>query len=311
MMRFPGRRGTADQIDFHLYPLSFFETVSLYEPRLAGHFTEARASFQKNLDLPPSTLLESAPSDMETLYSFWERYLFTGGFITAINHYAKEKKVSKAVYRTYLQWVLGDLAKRGKREESARDLFGALIDRLASQITWHGLTSSTTIEHHQTIADYAALLERMDVLFVLQAFREDKMRGSPKKARKVHFFDPFIFHAIHAWVKYANDPFALASQIFEEKGKTLTALIEGTAAELARRRARTFYIKGETEVDLVLAEKEKFLPIEIKWSPLPKESDLRQLLKYKNGIVATRGRTIGRINGATILPTPLLALLLA
>ena len=61
----------------------------------------------------------------------------------------------------------------------------------------------------------------------------------------------------------------------------------------------------------MLAEKEKFLPIEIKWSPLPKESDLRQLLKYKNGIVATRGRTIGRINGATILPTPLLALLLA
>ena len=28
-MRFPGRRGRADEVDFHLYPLSFAETVHL------------------------------------------------------------------------------------------------------------------------------------------------------------------------------------------------------------------------------------------------------------------------------------------
>lgn len=310
MMRFPGRRGAADQADFHLHPLSFFDTVSLYEPGLAKSFIGARQLFCNTLEIPPPSILPYSSDEMDALYSLWERYLHTGGFIRAINNYASDRKISKTVYQTYLQWILGDLLKRGKREDYARDLFCALIERLGSQITWHNLAAFGAIEHHQTIADYIALLERMDVLTVYQAFREDKRRGSPKKARKVYFADPFIFHAVNAWVKNSKDPDALANQSLVPKNSALSSLVETTMNVLARRTFETYYIKGDGEVDMVLLGKKSFLPIEIKWSVSPNRNELKQLLKYKNGIVATRGRTIGTMEHLKVVPIPLLALFL-
>ena len=55
--RFPGRRGKADQVDFHLYPLSFRDYIALVEPRL----------------LKPKT------KDLESLYRLFSNYLQCGG----------------------------------------------------------------------------------------------------------------------------------------------------------------------------------------------------------------------------------------
>ena len=68
-MRFPGRRGSSDVVDFHLYPLSFFEFV--------------------NLKL--NTTEEPA---IDVLFQEFENYLSHGGFLTAINDQAKNDKIS-------------------------------------------------------------------------------------------------------------------------------------------------------------------------------------------------------------------------
>lgn len=315
MMRFPGRRGMANQTDFHLLPLSFYDFVNLQNVELASLFTKHKHQIvsEKDFDflMESETLPALSPTRMETLFSLWGRYLKTGGFLTALNKEEAGGVIPRAVYQTYIQWIVGDILKRGKNEELLREIVSGLIQRMGSQITWNTLASDLDVGHHLTVADYVAILARMDVLLVCKALREDKLRGAPKKAKKIHFLDPFIFHALHAWNFDHQDPDKLTLETLQEKEFLRNALIEGTLVSLATRSFKTFYIKGESEVDLALVSQRRFLPIEIKWSLTPKMGELKQILKYKQGIVATRSHQKGRLEHLIILPIPFLAMLLA
>ena len=57
------------------------------------------------------------------------------------------------------------------------------------------------------MADYINLLVLIDAVFVQEVLMEDKLAASPKKARKVMFTDPLIFHAIKAWLQPEKDPY--------------------------------------------------------------------------------------------------------
>ncbi|MBI2027726.1 MAG: ATP-binding protein [Deltaproteobacteria bacterium] len=308
MMGFPGRRGMAPQTDFHLYPLSYFEYTALHKKSWIDDFHPLREEFKNTLAIPFG--LNKHLPHLGELYSLWSTYLQTGGYLTALNSLHTHQTILPAVYRTYVQWVVGDMLKREKKEIYVHDIFQALIHRPASQITWNSLLSDVRIEHHQTIADYVYHLERMGVLLECPAFREDKFRAAPKKARKIHFQDPFIFHAMHGWIRDEKNPFELTQKTLSPENDWLAALVEGCIASLAARTFQTYYIKGEGEVDLALVSHQSFLPIEVKWSLTPKPAELKQLLKYKNGVVAYRGENIGFVSGAKVLPIPLLALLL-
>lgn len=310
MMRFPGRRGASGETDFHLFPLSFRETVRLYAPELAKMFDEVISEFRGTFKLPLSLPEVLKGGVVEKLYAFWDLFLVTGGFPLSINARAVSESIPRSAYQTYAQWIQGDLIKRGKNLDYARELLHGLIERLGSQVTWHSLAACVPIEHHQTIADYVSLLERMDVVQILGALREDKMHAAPKKARKIHFADPFIFHAVRFWCGGQREPFAEAREFVETKSKVLGHFIEGAVGSLGRRNHETYYLKAEGEVDLVLARRKSFLPIEIKWTPAPRREDLRQLAKYKNGLVAAKTMAVGKIDHMTIVPIPVLAMFL-
>ena len=85
-MRFPGRRGQSSKIDFHLYPLSFFEYVEL--------------------------LSQKANISNEKLFKLFKDYLVCGGYLTAINDFDKNGKINESIYLTYEQWIRGDFLKK-------------------------------------------------------------------------------------------------------------------------------------------------------------------------------------------------------
>ena len=180
---------------------------------------------------------------------------------------------------------------------------------MAKQITWNNLVNDVAIEHHKTIIDYVELLCRMDVLKVFLSLREDKMRASLKKAKKVCFSDPFIFHAMNGYVNQSDDIFELSNELVESASGLKNSLIEGTVAELFSRNWESYYIKAEGEVDLAIVKNKKFLPIEIKNSLVLDKKDLKQILKYKSGIVGYAGFKVGKFEHLDVIPIPLLALL--
>jgi hypothetical protein len=265
-MRFPGRRGMADKVDFHLYPLSLFEFVRL---KHKGCYN---------------------PSPELLLAEFETSYLKHGGFLTAINDYAKNQWIELATYRTYSDWVRGDFLKRGKLESYLIEIIRAIIKTYGSTISWNGLTKHTSISHHDTVRQYVELLESMDIVFIQYALLEDKLTAAPKKDKKIIFKDPFMYHALHEWV--------FSDRTERSEGDALIPyLAESSVISHYNRFYTCYYIKAEGEVDLAYIYENQFFPIEIKWRKQLRSVDIKQISKYKkNGLILNQNINEGKMN---------------
>lgn len=282
-MRFPGRRGKASVVDFHYYPLSFREVV----------FLKLGLTSEKEITL-------------EALYKEFEAYLVHGGFLTAINDMEQNKVISASTFTTYSDWIRGDMLKRGKQEHYLREIVLGVLKRYGSQVTWNSLAKDQAIDHPQTIYDYVTSLEEMDALFVQKALMENELAGAPKKARKIYFADPFIYHAMHAWIYPEIDPYK--SQILPQLAnpEKVSSWVESTAVTLYRRFYPTYYIKGnEGEVDIAYIDKKKFWPVEVKWANQVHSKDLKQLSKYPNSLLLTKTKEAGELGTVPTVPLPL------
>lgn len=291
-MTFPGRRGRASKVDFHLYPLSFCEFIEL-------------TACVANLENLQNNLENIAENDVANLFDAFNDYLLHGGYLTAINDYARTGSIANATLNTYADWIRGDMLKRGKQEHYLVEILQAIIKRYNTQITWNSLAKDLSIDHPKTVADYVELLGSMDAVFIQSALLEDKLTGAPKKARKVVFTDPFIFHAVRAWLWPQNDAFKsqMLTGIFNDSA-LVSGLVEACAVSLYRRHFPTYYIKSDGEVDIAYVKDNRFWPIEIKWTNQLHVKDLKQIMKYPNGIILTKNKQYGLFNGVKTIPLP-------
>ncbi len=292
-LRFPGRRGMADVVNFHLFPLSFKETVLLKSPAF---------------DL--KELSQVTPDLIDHLFAAFDEYLCHGGFLPAINGFATTKQISVATLTTYSEWIRGDILKRGKQEHFLKEILAAIIKRYTSQVSWNALAKDLSIDHPKTVADYAAQLEAMDTLFIQGALLEDKLTVAPKKGKKLIFTDPFIYHALKAWIIPSADPFNTQIKPCLADPELCAGLVEAAVASHFYRHYPTYYIKAEGEVDVAYVDSQRFWPIEVKWTSQLREKSLKQIMKYRNGRIWAKTKEPTMLGGLPIEPLAL-ALFLA
>jgi len=293
-MRFPGRRGIADRVDFHLHPLGFFEAV-----RLKGRFTS------KELEQLLNSETEPPGRWLDILFEEFESYLIHGGFLTAINDMARHNSILPATFSIYSDWIRGDVLKKGKQEHYLREILEAVQKRYGSQVTWNNLAQDLSIDHPKTVADYMALLESMEVVFIQAALAEHKLSGAPKKARRLMFTDPFIFHSIISWLSPCKDPFKDQIRPLLSNPEWASRLVEACAVILYGRKYPTYYIKAKGEVDIAYIDENRFWPIEVKWTGQLRPKDLKQIAKFPDGRILARTRQSGAIEGIPTEPLPL------
>jgi predicted AAA+ superfamily ATPase len=293
-MRFPGRRGNADTVDFHLHPLSFLETIKL-----------KKCFSQEELDQLMNSKTEPAALSVSKLFEAFNLYLIHGGFLTAINDMAKHETILPSTFATYSDWIRGDVLKRGKQEHYLREILEAIIKRYGSQVTWNALSRDLSIDHPKTVADYVALLESMDAVFIQFALVEDKLTAAPKKARKLMFADPFIFHAVRAWLNPGHDSYRRQVIPIVSDPNGSARLVEACMTTHYRRYFPTYYIKGKGEVDIAYVDQIRFWPVEIKWTRQIRPKDLKQIVKYRNSRILGKSQQFGNIHGVRVEPLPL------
>ena len=291
-MRFPGRRGVADEVDFHLYPLSFAETVHL----------------KGILDDEQQQSVQHAPSaeTVRILFTAFDEYLMHGGFLTAINDLSAHARILPATMRTYSDWIRGDVLKRGRHEHFLREIITAIIRRYCSQITWNNLLADLSIDHPKTVADYVQLLAAMDAAYIQSAIKEDLLCAAPKKAKKLLFTDPFIYHALNDWVspeRHRQDGYTLMMTTLADSVLT-GQLVESCAVSHCRRFYATYYIKAKGEVDIACVQGKRFQPIEVKWTSQLRPGELKQIRKYPNGRIWTKNSNSGEILGLPVTQLP-------
>ena len=289
--RFPGRRGQAERVDFHLHPLSFRELLQL-EGKLG------------RLDVYLEELSRMPENLIDSVYEAFSRYLLHGGYLTAINDLAEVHRIRRSTFATYSDWIRGDMLKRGRSETYLREVLGAIVRRYGTQVTWNALSRDLSVDHPRTIADYVALLERMDAVTVLPALLEHRLAAAPKKARKVIFSDSFILHAVRAWLTPVEDPFSQQAQSALGEPLWSSKIVEASVASILHRFHPTFYIKGQGEVDIAFVRDDRFWPIEIKWGSQLRPKSIKQIARYGNGEIWRRERSVGEVAGIKALPLP-------
>jgi predicted AAA+ superfamily ATPase len=285
--RFPGRRGVADQVDFHLYPLSFREVVNLkHGVEIVGQQLEKDAcTFLKN-----------------ELFAYMEH----GGYLTAINDMAKHQRILPATLRIYADWIRGDMLKHGKQDHYLREILSGIIKRYSSQISWNALSRDLSIDHPKTVSDYIDLLTCMDALFVQHALQMDKLIAAPKKARKVIFTDPFILHAARSWLKADAQPYESIIKPLIADAQWRGKLVESIVVNHFSRLQPTYYIKtSKGEVDIAIVHERNIFPIEIKWTSQLRSQDLKLVRNMPRSRVWANVSEQFDLDGMTIEPLPL------
>ena len=118
------------------------------------------------------------------------------------------------------------------------------------------------------------------------------------------FSDPFIFHAVRAWINPSRDPFEEQVKPALSDPEWSSRLAESVVATHYRRVFPTYYIKAEGEVDVVYVTGKRFWPIEINWTGQLRPKQLKQIRKYPNSLILTRSRQAGEIMGVPSRPLP-------
>lgn len=273
-MSFPGRRGNSAQTDFHILPLSFADYVALVSPDLMH---------------------------VEPLSVLFDQYLQCGGYLRAINDLAEYGQVLPGTLQTYEQWIRGDFLKQGKKETYLLDVLYALLSLGVSQISYSALTQKIGSISKETCISYCDLLKRMDVIFELQAYDQNTKLGFPKKARKIHFCDPFIRRAIQQWLSREG-----YIHLIQDENQQESIVVESIVANHCSRKGKTFYFKGQGEIDVIYRLSNKTIAVEVKWANQVRPADLKMLQQMvkqcQDVILLSKTTNTGYSEGIHFLP---------
>jgi len=337
--KLPGRRGLVkDTPDKIMLPMKFAEYAETLNKDVKDSILEQKIlSWNKREQLFFSLLKGVVPEEIKEL-SFlskelellFQNYLLTGGTPKVAHEYLKHNEIPESIYKTYIDVVLGDLAKWGKRETYLRQVMNRVFDTLGNPVGWNTLRQETDIASHNTVAEYVDTLADSFILLYLHRYDASHQRPAYQKEKKIHFHDPFFLHAMRAW-SAGKEPFESTLE-FLRKPENVGVLAEGVTADHLVRLAfllseqkqlftyenMVFYWRGkkDREVDFVLKTgMPECTAIEVKYQPTISKKDMFGVIDFKkasgslNGIILSK-ETLEIRRNVTILPIWLFLLII-
>lgn len=251
---FPGRRGHGQ--DLVLFPLSFREFLKVLNPDLYH-------KIQPFHDL--SELRKRAAQNalyLKELNLELKKYLTYGGFPLSIEAISGSREEAK---RAYLSWIKTAILKSGRNDTIARQILGAVVERMPGAMSWEGVSKEIEIKSPKTVAAYIDLLQSLFALLILHNVDISSKKIKFGKNKKVHVIDPLLFEIFEDWC------------LLEAKDRESTLAESAVAAHLSRLHpGRVFFWRDGFEIDALLLNK-TFKGFEVKWGKRPEARMLPQL----------------------------------
>ena len=149
-----------------------------------------------------------------------------------------------------------------------------------------GSLSRTLAKRKQEVERHIYMLEFSKLIRIVKNYRPSALSES-RKLRKVYPYDISL---------------ALAENPSIEKGKVAEALI------VSRLDVKRYWREGAKEVDCLLGDRKRLIPVEVKSSNMLREEDIRNLnyfvskFKSKFGVLLYNGKRVnlGKIKAASI-----------
>jgi len=272
--------------------------------------------------------LEEANLFLKELDRLYSEYLITGGIPRVVSAFVSEGTITRDIYEGYVELLLKDIRRWGGNEALMRQIVKRSVETMGSPVSLHNLREDTEISSHHTVSSYLDFLRDSFVVTVI--YKLDQGRGFPiyRDAKKVHFEDPFIFHAIRSW-SLGREPYDEALRYLRRK-ENLGNLTECVVANHLVRllfgyfpstqfdyQSLLFYWQGKKrrELDFVLKQQTRYLPLEVKYQPKISKEDAFGIIDFQkggkasNGLLLTKGSLDLRRSYLEI-PVPLFLLLI-
>jgi predicted AAA+ superfamily ATPase len=336
-----GRRGEVDKIadnipDKVFLGAKFSEYVETRSAQLLKVFRDLRLLSMHNRLLVLRTLSEGRiPRSIHTLephlkdlQGLLDDYLVTGGVPRAINSYVLQGAIPDVVYSDYVSLILRDISRWGGSEAFLRQMIQRVIETMSSQVSWNALKEETEISTHDTARWYVDVLKNSFVVSYIHQLDRDKGAPYYRKAKKIYFNDPFIFHALRWWAFGRKDPFHEAVDFLKDS-ENRSKLVESVVCNHLIRfmfnvehspqfdhATKLFYWESskKREVDFVAKLGSAFLPIEVKYQGSIQRNDLYGVIdfmkggKAHEGIIVTKD-TLVQGRSHTEVPLPIFLLI--
>lgn len=193
--RMPGRRGRESGLDKILFPVSFKEYVEFVNPEVVSKIFDIKSA-QKNYFF-----------FKKELKKYLDQFFLTGGFIQAINSFAENGRIQSDIYQQYLSWVLGDLAKLGKKESYSRQIFEQIIGSITTNLGYDTIAKKTSINSHSTVEDYLDVMESNFIVKILYQIDINKKLCLRRRTKKIYFQDVFLFWVFFGYIFGLSDYF--------------------------------------------------------------------------------------------------------
>ncbi|MCB1119347.1 MAG: ATP-binding protein, partial [Chlamydiia bacterium] len=81
-----------------------------------------------------------------------------------------------------------------------------------------------------------------------------------------------------------------------------STLVEACVASHCKRLGKTFYFKGQGEIDVVWLHKQQLQAIEVKWANQLRPADLKSLKHFKSATILGKNPQEGQIDSILSLP---------
>jgi len=267
----PGRRGKAEKIDFELLPVNFSQYIELNNINLPKfNFTDLLKQGIDKKILTNKNLAAFSGAKVRIEKCF-EKYLLSGGFLSAINELEAEKRISDATYRIYWQWLKGDLLKLERKETIFLEIMQEVIKHLGGTLSYNDVAKNISIHSHVTAMEYLDIAQKSFILNLAQNFDLNKRLPNLRKQKKANFIDPFLFHVINGQILGGVKFWETSKESIIEKKP---ALIEAAVSNFLK----SFFVKSGfwrngNEVDFVGINKKETAGVEIKIREKIKKED--------------------------------------
>ncbi|MDI6847556.1 MAG: ATP-binding protein [Candidatus Bathyarchaeia archaeon] len=240
---------------------------------------------------------------MKDLHGLFEDFLITGGVPRATHSYISQGTIPDIVYSDYVNLIIRDIARWGGNEVYLRQIMQRIIETLSSQVSWNALKDETEISTHDTARWYVDILKNSFVVSYIHQLDKDKGVPYYRKAKKICFTDPFIFHALKWWALGERHPFD-GSMEFLGIPEKKSRLVESVVCDHMIRllfdlepspqfdyTTKLFYWESskKREVDFVAKLENAFLPIELKYKPVIHRNDVYGIIDFMKGGKSHKG----------------------
>lgn len=191
----------------------------------------------------------------------------------------------------------------GGNETYLRQITQRVIETLSSQVSWNALKEETEISTHDTARWYIDTLKNSFVVSYIHDLDKGKDVPYHRKAKKIYFGDPFIFHAMRWWAFGGTRPFDETLQLLkntEEKSRLIESIICDHMIRLLfdlepspqfDYTTKLFYWESgkKREVDFVTKLGDAYLPIELKYQSTIQRNDAYSIIDFMKGGKAHKG----------------------